>query len=56
MNFVSIQPGPSSSISPSPEAVRAAPAFTDYATYRAHGGYALAAALVNGEEDRRSAS
>ncbi|MDI1274149.1 NADH-ubiquinone oxidoreductase-F iron-sulfur binding region domain-containing protein [Polaromonas sp.] len=27
------------------------PAFTDYATYRSHGGYALAAALVNGEED-----
>jgi formate dehydrogenase len=27
------------------------PAFTDYATYRFHGGYALAAALVNGEED-----
>ena len=24
---------------------------TDYATYRAHGGYALAAALVNGEQD-----
>jgi NADH:ubiquinone oxidoreductase subunit F (NADH-binding)/NADH:ubiquinone oxidoreductase subunit E len=24
---------------------------TDYATYRAHGGYALAASLVNGEED-----
>ncbi|MEO6016028.1 MAG: NAD(P)H-dependent oxidoreductase subunit E, partial [Polaromonas sp.] len=27
------------------------PACTDYATYRAHGGYALAAALVNGEEE-----
>ncbi|MDP1741461.1 NADH-ubiquinone oxidoreductase-F iron-sulfur binding region domain-containing protein [Polaromonas sp.] len=27
------------------------PAFTDYATYRAHGGYGLAAAVVNGEED-----
>ena len=27
------------------------PAFTDYAAYRSHGGYALAAALVNGEED-----
>ncbi len=24
---------------------------TDYATYRAHGGYALAASLVNGQED-----
>ena len=27
------------------------PAYTDYETYRAHGGYALAAAVVNGEED-----
>ncbi|WP_408633892.1 NADH-ubiquinone oxidoreductase-F iron-sulfur binding region domain-containing protein [Polaromonas glacialis] len=27
------------------------PGHTDYATYRAHGGYALAASLVNGEED-----
>ena len=27
------------------------PAFTDYGTYRANGGYALAASLVNGEED-----
>lgn len=27
------------------------PAFTDYETYRARGGYSLAAALVNGEED-----
>ncbi|ABM36144.1 NADH-ubiquinone oxidoreductase-F iron-sulfur binding region domain-containing protein [Polaromonas naphthalenivorans] len=27
------------------------PGYTDYATYRAHGGYALAASLVNGEED-----
>ena len=27
------------------------PAYTDYATYRSHGGYALAAALVNGEEE-----
>ncbi|MFM9901938.1 MAG: NADH-ubiquinone oxidoreductase-F iron-sulfur binding region domain-containing protein [Polaromonas sp.] len=27
------------------------PAFTDYDTYRANGGYALAASLVNGEED-----
>ena len=25
--------------------------YTDYATYRAHGGYALAASLVNGEND-----
>ena len=29
----------------------ASPAYTDYDTYRANGGYALAAALVNGEED-----
>ena len=27
------------------------PGYTGYAMYRAHGGYALAAALVNGEED-----
>ena len=27
------------------------PGHTDYATYRAHGGYALAASLVNGEDD-----
>ena len=27
------------------------PAFTDYDTYRANGGYALAASLANGEED-----
>jgi formate dehydrogenase len=27
------------------------PGTTDYATYRAHGGYALAARLANGEED-----
>ncbi|MES2360628.1 MAG: NADH-ubiquinone oxidoreductase-F iron-sulfur binding region domain-containing protein [Pseudomonadota bacterium] len=27
------------------------PAYTDYATYRSHGGYALAAAVVNGEEE-----
>ena len=29
----------------------ASPAHTNYALYRAHGGYALAAAVVNGEED-----
>jgi len=29
----------------------AAPAYTNYALYREHGGYALAAAVVNGEED-----
>ncbi|MGJ7495598.1 NADH-ubiquinone oxidoreductase-F iron-sulfur binding region domain-containing protein [Variovorax sp. RT4R15] len=39
------------SVSPLAGAIEAVPAFTDYATYRAHGGYALAAALVNGEED-----
>ncbi|MBW8715620.1 MAG: NAD(P)H-dependent oxidoreductase subunit E, partial [Variovorax paradoxus] len=39
------------SISPLPGAIERMPAFTDYATYRAHGGYALASALVNGEED-----
>ena len=39
------------SVTPSPGAIEAVPAFTDYATYRAHGGYALAAAVVNGEED-----
>ena len=27
------------------------PAFTDYNTYRSHGGYALAASMVNGEGD-----
>lgn len=39
------------SVSPAPGALEETPAFTDYATYRAHGGYALAAALVNGEGD-----
>ncbi len=38
-------------VSPAPDAVESKPAYTDYATYRAHGGYALAAALVNNEED-----
>ncbi len=32
-------------------AEQSSPACTDYATYRANGGYALAAAVVNGEED-----
>lgn len=31
--------------------VDAMPGYTGYALYRAHGGYALAAAVVNGEED-----
>ncbi|NDZ16174.1 NADH-quinone oxidoreductase subunit F [Variovorax sp. WS11] len=39
------------SVTPPPDAVQPLPAFTDYATYRANGGYALAAALVNGEQD-----
>ncbi|MEY3123899.1 MAG: hypothetical protein RLZZ573_419, partial [Pseudomonadota bacterium] len=38
-------------VSPLPHAVQTAPAYAGYATYRAHGGYALAAALVNGEHD-----
>jgi NADH:ubiquinone oxidoreductase subunit F (NADH-binding)/NADH:ubiquinone oxidoreductase subunit E len=42
------------SVSPPPEAVEEIPAFADYATYRANGGYALAAALVHGEEDREA--
>ena len=33
------------------EAAGAEPAYTDYLTYRANGGYALAAGLVNGEDD-----
>ncbi|MBK6593211.1 MAG: NAD(P)H-dependent oxidoreductase subunit E [Burkholderiales bacterium] len=39
------------SISPPPEMQQMVPAFTDYATYRAHGGYGLAAAVVQGEYD-----
>ncbi|MCJ0765167.1 NADH-ubiquinone oxidoreductase-F iron-sulfur binding region domain-containing protein [Variovorax terrae] len=39
------------SVPPAPDPVQALPGCTDYATYRAHGGYALAAAVVNGEED-----
>ena len=39
------------SISPAPAPQQATPAFTDYATYRAHGGYGLAAAVVQGEYD-----
>lgn len=37
-------------VSPPAAQVQAHPAFTDYATYRANGGYSLAAAVVNGEE------
>jgi formate dehydrogenase len=39
------------SVSPMPAQTQAAPAYTGYASYRAHGGYALAAALVNGEDE-----
>jgi NADH:ubiquinone oxidoreductase subunit F (NADH-binding)/NADH:ubiquinone oxidoreductase subunit E len=39
------------SISPPPNAIQVSPDCVDYDTYRAHGGYALAAALVNGEGD-----
>lgn len=38
-------------VTPAPSAAAGLPAFTDYATYRANGGYALAAAVVNGEAD-----
>jgi NADH:ubiquinone oxidoreductase subunit F (NADH-binding)/NADH:ubiquinone oxidoreductase subunit E len=39
------------SVSPVPHAIEVVPGHTGYATYRAHGGYALAAALVNSEHD-----
>jgi formate dehydrogenase len=39
------------SISPPPAEQLVAPVYTDYATYRAQGGYGLAAALVQGEHD-----
>jgi NADH:ubiquinone oxidoreductase subunit F (NADH-binding)/NADH:ubiquinone oxidoreductase subunit E len=39
------------SVSPPREEVQADPAFTDYATYRANGGYALPAALAEGRVD-----
>jgi len=42
------------SVSPYPHAVEVAPGYTGYDTYRASGGYALAAALVNGEHDVES--
>ncbi|NML43846.1 NADH-quinone oxidoreductase subunit F [Ramlibacter sp. G-1-2-2] len=38
-------------VSPRPDGVQVLPAYTGYAQYRAGGGYALAAALVNGEAD-----
>ncbi|NVO06796.1 MAG: NAD(P)H-dependent oxidoreductase subunit E, partial [Rhodoferax sp.] len=39
------------SVSPEPHAIEMAPGYTGYAAYRAQGGYSLAAALVNGEQD-----
>ena len=39
------------SISPAPPDDQISPAYAGYDSYRAQGGYALAAALVNGEED-----
>ena len=41
-------------VSPPLHAVQVAPDYAGYDTYRAHGGYALAAALVNGEHDSES--
>ena len=42
------------SVSPYPHSVEVAPGYAGYDTYRAGGGYALAAALVNGEHDVES--
>jgi formate dehydrogenase len=42
------------SVSPVSHAVEVAPGYSGYETYRAHGGYELAAALVNGEHDAES--
>ena len=39
------------SVSPYPHAVEVAPGYCGYTAYRDAGGYALAAALVNGEDD-----
>ena len=39
------------SVSPYPHAIEAVPGYAGYDTYRAHGGYALATALVNGSQD-----
>ena len=41
-------------VSPPAHAVQVAPDYAGYDTYRAHGGYALAAALVNGDHDVES--
>jgi NADH:ubiquinone oxidoreductase subunit F (NADH-binding)/NADH:ubiquinone oxidoreductase subunit E len=42
------------SVSPHPHAIELAPGYCGYAAYREAGGYALAAALVNGEEDAQA--
>ena len=42
------------SVSPAPQHVQVAPAYTGYEAYRAQGGYTLAAAVVNGETDAES--
>jgi len=39
------------SVTPPPHAIEVLPAYTDYATYRAKGGYQLAAALVGKEKE-----
>ncbi len=39
------------SVSPAPHAIEVEPGYCGYTTYRARGGYALAAALVNNERD-----
>jgi formate dehydrogenase len=46
-NFVATEV-PDGLVSPPPVDVKVAPDYTGYATYRAHGGYALAAALSQG--------
>ena len=53
MNFIANEFA-EKSVSPYPHAIEAVPGYTDYATYRAHGGYALAAALANGSRDVES--
>ena len=42
------------SVSPVPHAIEISPGYTGYDTYRANGGYSLAAALVNGEHEVES--
>ena len=42
------------SVSPVPHAIEISPGYTGYDTYRANGGYSLAAALVNGEHEAES--